>query len=88
MWVIPQKSLILFKYINIWNYKILSTSFLNNLTISVFKPDTHFKELEDWSSLVALSVIAMIDEEYDVSLKGDDLLKSDTIQELFERIKK
>lgn len=30
----------------------------------------------------------MIDEEYDVSLKGDDLLKSDTIQELFERIKK
>lgn len=54
---------------------------------SVFKPDTHFKELEDWSSLVALSVIAMIDEEYDISLKGDDLLKSDTIQELFECIK-
>lgn len=29
----PAKSLILFKYNNIWNYKILSTSFLNNLTI-------------------------------------------------------
>ena len=60
----------------------------DDLEIYLFKPDTHFKELEDWSSLVALSVIAMIDEEYDVSLKGDDLLKSDTIQELFERIKK
>ena len=33
---------------------------------------TEFKNLEDWSSLVALSVIAMVDEEYDVTLKGDD----------------
>ena len=40
--------------------------------ISVFKPDTHFKELEDWSSLVALSVIAMIDEEYDCLLYTSD----------------
>ena len=79
MWVIPQKSLILFKYNNIWNYKILSTSFLNNLTIQRYLY---------LSLILILSVIAMIDEEYDVSLKGDDLLKSDTIQELFERIKK
>ena len=56
--------------------------------ISVFKPDTHFKELEDWSLLGAVSVIAMIEEEQGGALKGGGLLKSDTIQELFERIKK
>ena len=49
---------------------------------------TRFRELDGYTSLVALLIITMIDEEYDVSLKGDDLLKSDTIQELFERIKK
>ena len=30
---------------------------------SVFTSETKFKELEEWSSLTALSVIAMIDEE-------------------------
>jgi len=30
----------------------------------------------------------MLDEEYNISLKSDDLLKSSTIEELFERINK
>lgn len=45
---------------------------------------TEFKNLEDWSSLVALSVIAMVDEEYDVAISGDDIRKSETIQDLFK----
>ena len=54
--------------------------------ISVFKPDTHFKELEDWSSLVALSVIAMIDEEYDVTVTGDDMKQQATIGDLYNLV--
>jgi len=49
--------------------------------------DTKFKDLEEWSSLIALSVIAMIDEEYDVEVKGDDIRNSDTIADLFEAVK-
>ena len=60
----------------------------DDVDFSALTAETCYKNLEVWSSLVALSVIAMIDEEYDVSLKGDDLLKSDTIQDLFERIRK
>ena len=45
--------------------------------------DTKFKELDEWSSLIALSVIAMVDEEYDVTIKGDDIRGSETIQDLF-----
>ena len=45
--------------------------------------DTKFKELDEWSSLIALSVIAMVDEEYDVAIKGDDIRNSETIQDLF-----
>lgn len=48
--------------------------------------DTEFKELEEWTSLIALSVIAMIDEEYDVLLKGADIKSTTTLGELFELV--
>lgn len=48
-----------------------------------FIASTKFRELDEWSSLVALSIIAMVDEEYDVTLKGDDMRKAETIEDLF-----
>ena len=50
--------------------------------------ETKFKELDEWSSLTALSIIAMVDDEYDVIIKGNDILKSDTIQDLFKIVEK
>ena len=54
---------------------------------SEIKAETVFKELDEWSSLIALSVIAMADEEYDVTLKGDDIKNSTTVEDLFNTIK-
>lgn len=51
-----------------------------------FAPETNFREFEGWSSLVALSVLAMIDEEYDVQLKGEEMKKTTTIQQLFDLV--
>ena len=51
---------------------------------SVFAPTTEFKELDEWSSLIALSLIAMVDEEYDVTLKGEDIKNAKTIEDLFK----
>ena len=45
---------------------------------------TEFKELDEWSSLTALSLIAMIDEEYDVQLKGDDIRNANTVEDLYK----
>lgn len=53
---------------------------------SVFTPETKFRELDEWSSLLALSVMAMVDEEYDVSLKADEMRQTKTIQELFDLV--
>lgn len=53
----------------------------------VFTPETKFRELEEWSSLSALSVIAMVDEEYDVQLKADEMRRTNTVQELFDLVK-
>lgn len=55
--------------------------------VSEIKAETAFKELEEWSSLTALSVIAMVDEEYDVKLKGDDIRNSQTVNDLFVIVK-
>ena len=44
---------------------------------------TVFKDLDEWSSLIALSVIAMVDEEYDVALKGEDVRNAVTVEDLF-----
>lgn len=52
-----------------------------------FQADTKFKELDEWSSIMALNVIAMVDDEYDVLLKGDDIRGSETITQLFEIVK-
>ena len=55
--------------------------------ISSFEAQTVFKELDEWSSLLALSIIAMVDEEYDVRIKGDDIRSSKTIENLFNIVK-
>lgn len=58
----------------------------DDLDASVLTPETEFKTLEDWNSLVALSVIAMIDEEYDVTIKGDDIRNAKTIEDLYNNV--
>lgn len=55
--------------------------------VNVFTPATVFKELDEWSSLIALSIIAMVDEEYDVTLKGNDVTGASTIEDLFNVVK-
>ena len=54
----------------------------------VFTAETKFKQLDEWSSLAALSIIAMIDDEYDVIIKGNDIMCSETIQDLFNIVEK
>ena len=55
----------------------------DDIEASDLNAETKFKDLDEWSSLVALSVIAMVDEEYDVAIKGDDIRNSETLQDLY-----
>lgn len=52
-----------------------------------FRPETEFRKLDEWSSLTALSIIAMIDEEYGIQIKGEDMRKADTVLDLFETVR-
>lgn len=55
----------------------------DDTSIEELAPNVKFKELEEWSSLIALSVIAMADEEYNVTLVATDIRGSETIEDLF-----
>ena len=67
--------------------------FINNFadqfddtTVDDLSPETVFHELDDYSSIVALSIIAMIDEEYGVALTGNEMKAAVTIQDLFNTV--
>jgi acyl carrier protein len=53
---------------------------------SAITMDTRFKEIDEWSSMVALMIIAMVDENYNKKITGADLREANTIEQLFERI--
>lgn len=55
--------------------------------LSEIKAETVFHDLDEYSSLIALSIIAMVDEEYDVQLKGDDMRSAVTVEDLFNIVK-
>lgn len=47
---------------------------------------TVFHDLEEWSSLIGLSIIAMVDEEFDVALRGEDIKNSVTVEDLYNKV--
>lgn len=49
-------------------------------------PETKFRELEEWSSMIALVVIAMVDEQYKVKLTGNEIKESNTVQDIYEKV--
>lgn len=49
-------------------------------------PTTNYRQLEFWTSMHALIVIAFVDAEFDLLLKGDDLKNTQTISDLYNLV--
>lgn len=60
---------------------------LDETELEMLAPDTAFRELEEWSSFLALSIMAMVKTEYDVELSADEMRNANTIQELYDVVK-
>lgn len=54
---------------------------------SVFTSETNFRELEEWSSLVALAVLNMIGKKYSIFLKPEEMKTANTVNELYELVR-
>lgn len=51
--------------------------------LSEFKADTDYKHLDEWTSLTALSIISMVDEQLNKTITGADIRGSKTIEDLY-----
>jgi len=52
----------------------------------MFTPSTEYRNLEEWDSLVALSIISMVDEKVSKRITGADLRSYKTIEDLYNFI--
>jgi len=48
--------------------------------------DTNYKELDEWGSLTSLSLISMIEEEYNKLITGADVRARNSVRELWEYV--
>lgn len=54
--------------------------------VDVFVPTTDYKSLEEWNSLTALSVIAMVDDDCQKRITGADLRACTTVEDLYNLV--
>lgn len=54
---------------------------------SDFSIITKFHEIDEWNSLLALTIIAMVDDEYSVKITGEDVRSSQTIEDIYNIVK-
>ncbi len=45
-----------------------------------------FREYDEWDSLTHLSLIAMLDDEYDLQIEEIEFKKIETVQDLFNKV--
>ena len=53
---------------------------------SLITPACEFHELDEWSSLISMSVIAMAKTEYGVTITGKEIRECETVRDLFDLI--
>lgn len=46
------------------------------------KPEDQLSDFEEWDSVTALSIIAMVDEQFGKTLTGDELKEARTVADL------
>ncbi|WP_455972750.1 acyl carrier protein [Bacteroides congonensis] len=50
------------------------------------RPDTYFQELEEWSSLTVMSIIAFIRTSYGKNVTGKEIRSCETVEDLYNLV--
>ena len=48
--------------------------------------NTNFKDLEGWDSLTSMMVLAMFNDNYDTIVSPEEMLKANTLRDLFNLV--
>ncbi len=60
----------------------------DDLELADVTPETVMRDLDEWSSMIGLSLLNMSEKEYGVTLTFDELRKAITVQDLFDIVEK
>lgn len=52
--------------------------------VAALTPETVFKDLEEWSSLSVMLIIAFFDEEFEKQIEEKDIHSAETINDLYQ----
>ena len=52
----------------------------------LFSPNCVYKELEEWSSLVAMCVVALVKTEFGKTITASEIRNCNTIEDLYNHI--
>lgn len=52
-----------------------------------FKPETEYRDLDEWSSLNGLAILNMIDKKYGVKITASEIKETVTIEDVFNLVK-
>jgi len=58
----------------------------NQTDAASITPETEFRKLDEWGSMMALIVIAMVDADYNKTVTSEDLKSANTVAQLFDVI--
>jgi acyl carrier protein len=56
------------------------------LEVDVVDVDKKFTDYEEWDSLCGLSIIAMLDSDYNMAMKNKDILEFNSIKDFCEAV--
>lgn len=74
------------KYMEIQSFVDKFASQFDETDLSEFKPETCFRDLDEWNSFLALAIMAMIKTHYDVAVTAQEMRDAQTIQDLFNLV--
>ena len=60
----------------------------DDLELDDVTPETVMRDLDEWSSMLGLSLLNMVEKRYGVELTFDELRNAITVQSLFDTVQK
>lgn len=58
-----------------------------NIEDGIVLPSTQFQQEDYWDSLNGITVLLMIEEEYNVEISNEEVLSFKTLQDLYNEVK-
>lgn len=75
-----------YKIMNLEDFLVNFADLFDDTDVSEIKADTEFQELEEWSSLTAMGIIALAKIQFGKAITGHEVRRCKTVEELYNFI--